>query len=74
MRKTLLTLILIMIALGFLHAETKLTMELWNRWTYQMIDGDVTKNEMALKRGYFRLEPKFSENIKGRFNLDFFQR
>ena len=72
MRKTLLTLILIIVALGFLHAETKLKMELWNRWTYQMIDGDVTKNEMALKRGYFRLEPKFSENIKGRFNLDFF--
>ncbi len=72
MRKTLLTLILIIVALGFLHAETKLKMELWNRWTYQMIDGDVTKNEMALKRGYFRLEPKFSENIKGRFNVDFF--
>ncbi len=72
MRKTILTLILIIVALGFLHAETKLKMELWNRWTYQMIDGDVTKNEMALKRGYFRLEPKFSENIKGRFNVDFF--
>lgn len=72
MRKTLLTLILIIVAFGFLQAETKLKMELWNRWTYQMIDGDVTKNEMALKRGYFRLEPKFSENIKGRFNLDFF--
>ena len=72
MKKTLLTLILIVVALGFLQAETKLTMELWNRWTYQMIGGDVTKNEMALKRGYFRLEPKFSENIKGRFNVDFF--
>ena len=47
-------------------------MELWNRWTYQISDGEVTKNEMALKRGYFRLEPKFSEDIKGRFNLDFF--
>ncbi|MCK4956743.1 MAG: hypothetical protein KAS49_03840, partial [Candidatus Cloacimonetes bacterium] len=34
--------------------------------------GEVKKNEMALKRGYFRLEPKFSNNIKGRFNLDFF--
>ncbi len=55
-----------------LQAETKFKMELWNRWTYQMTDGEVIKNEMALKRGYFRLEPKFSEDIKGRFNLDFF--
>ena len=72
MRKTLLTLILIAVVFGFLHAETNFKMELWNRWTYQMVDGDVTKNEMALKRGYFRLEPKFNDNIKGRFNLDFF--
>ena len=37
-----------------------------------MEDGEVTKNEMALKRGYLRLEPKFGNNIKGRFNVDFF--
>ncbi|MCK5051300.1 MAG: hypothetical protein KAS53_06165 [Candidatus Cloacimonetes bacterium] len=72
MKKVLVILILTLMIVGSLHAETKFKMELWNRWTYQMSDGEVTKNEMALKRGYFRLEPKFSEDIKGRFNLDFF--
>lgn len=72
MKRVLLILIVTSIIIGSLQAETKFKMELWNRWTYQMIDGSVTKNEMALKRGYFRLEPKFSEDIKGRFNLDFF--
>jgi hypothetical protein len=52
--------------------ETKFSMELWNRWTMEQVDGETTQNEMALKRGYFRLEPKITDNIKGRFNLDFF--
>lgn len=72
MKRIEVVLILILMTFGLLQAETKLTMELWNRWTYQMNDGEVIKNEMALKRSYFRIEPKFSENIKGRFNLDFF--
>ncbi len=72
MKKVLLIVILTIVAFGILNAETKLKMELWNRWTYQTIDGEVTKNELALKRGYFRLEPKFGNNIKGRFNVDFF--
>ena len=72
MKKVLVIFVLILTVIGSLQAETKFKMELWNRWTYQMSDGEVTKNEMALKRGYFRLEPKFSKNIKGRFNLDFF--
>ncbi len=72
MKKVLVILILTFMIVGSLQAETKFKMEFWNRWTYQMIDGEVTKNEMALKRGYFRLEPKLSEDIKGRFNLDFF--
>ncbi|MCK4500229.1 hypothetical protein KAU11_07015, partial [Candidatus Babeliales bacterium] len=72
MKKALLIVILTVVAFGILNAETKLKMELWNRWTYQTIDGEVTKNEMALKRGYLRLEPKFGNNIKGRFNVDFF--
>jgi len=71
-KKTLLIVILTVVAFGILNAETKLKMELWNRWTYETIDGEVQKNEMALKRGYFRLEPKFTGKIKGRFNLDFF--
>lgn len=72
MKRIPLILILTLMIIGLLQAETKFTMELWNRWSYVMEDGEVTKNEMALKRGYFRLEPKFSEDIKGRFNLDFF--
>jgi len=72
MKKVLVILILTLMFIGTLQAETKFKMELWNRWTYQMSDGEVTKNEMAFKRGYFRLEPKFNENIMGRFNLDFF--
>ncbi len=72
MKKALLIVILTIVAFGILNAETKLKMEIWNRWSYEMEDGEVTKNEMALKRGYLRLEPKFGNNIKGRFNVDFF--
>ncbi len=63
---------LLILATAFLNAETKLKMEIWNRWTYETCDGEVIKNELAVKRGYFRLEPKFGNNIKGRFNVDFF--
>ena len=72
MKKTLLVVIISVLVFGILNAETKLKMEIWNRWSYVMEDGEVTKNEMAVKRGYFRLEPKFGNNIKGRFNVDFF--
>jgi len=71
-KKALLVVIVAVLVFGILNAETKLKMEIWNRWTYAMEDGEVTKNEMAVKRGYFRLEPKFGNNIKGRFNVDFF--
>jgi len=71
-KKTLLIVILALVAFGILNAETKLSMELWNRWSYETIGGDVQNNEIALKRGYFRMEPKFSGKIKGRLNLDFF--
>lgn len=72
MKKTLLVVILAIFALGILNAGTSLKLEMWNRWTYQMVDGETTKNEMALQRGYFRLEPTFTDKIKGRFNLDFY--
>ena len=72
MKKLILLVVLVFIAALFLNAETKLKMELWNRWTYEKVGDDLTSNELALKRGYFRLEPKFGNNIKGRFNLDFF--
>jgi hypothetical protein len=41
-KKALLIVILTVVAFGILNAETKLKMELWNRWTYQTIDGEVT--------------------------------
>lgn len=63
---------LIVLAVAGLNASTKLSMELWNRWTLETIDGEIQENEIAVKRGYFRLEPQFTSNIKGRFNLDFF--
>ena len=72
MKKVILSILLTIMVVSFLQAETKLKMEIWNRWTYQTVDGENTVNEMALKRGYFRLEPKFSSKIKGRFNVDFF--
>ena len=72
MKRTLLFAVMILLVISSLAAETKLKMELWNRWTLQTEDGELQKNEMALKRGYLRLEPQFGNNIKGRFNLDFF--
>ena len=72
MKKSILLLMFILSIICSLTAKTKLKMELWNRWTYQTEDGVLKKNEMALKRGYFRLEPTFGNNIKGRFNLDFY--
>lgn len=73
MKKNLLVFLVLTMALtAVLQAETKLKMELWNRYTFEQVDGETTKNQFALQRGYFRLEPKFGANIKGRFNVDFF--
>lgn len=72
MKKALLIVVLMLMAISLLNAETKFKAEMWNRWTYRLIDGDVTKNEFALQRGYFRLEPTFTDKIKGRFNVDFY--
>lgn len=72
MKKLIILFVLVFVVMNIAFAETKLKMEIWNRWTYTTQDGEVLQNEMAVKRGYFRLEPKFSQNIKGRFNVDFF--
>lgn len=55
-----------------LASGTKLSMKIWNRYTAEWSDDNFNKSEIAVKRGYLRLEPEFSENIDGRFNLDFF--
>ncbi|MCF7920367.1 MAG: OprO/OprP family phosphate-selective porin [Candidatus Cloacimonetes bacterium] len=72
MKKSLILLVVFLCLAAVASAETKFSMELWNRWTYHMTDGEVDQNEMNLSRGYFRIEPVFTPNIKGRFNLDFF--
>jgi hypothetical protein len=57
---------------GIEVGETKVSMLLWNRYTYVIEDGEVLQSEFALKRGYFRIEPTLTDKIDGRFNLDFF--
>lgn len=49
MKKGILFLLLIVFAVSILSAETKLKMEIWNRWTYKMVDGDLEQNELAAK-------------------------
>lgn len=55
-----------------LGITTKLSMELWNRYTMTRQAGKTQRSIFSLERGYFRLEPSFTDKIKGRFNLDFF--
>ncbi len=63
---------LTIVATTMMAGDTKISMKLWNRYTAGYKDGEFTKSEFALKRGYLRLEPTFSDKIKGRFNVDFF--
>jgi len=73
-KKRVVLLVLFVMLVGIASAQVKLSMELWNRWTYKMIDDtdDAVKNELSLQRGYFSVEPKLTSDIKGRFTLDFF--
>ncbi|MEO0115794.1 MAG: hypothetical protein ABIK93_10045, partial [candidate division WOR-3 bacterium] len=68
----LLTLILLLSYNAFWAAETKLSTELWSRYTYERVADTTKKSVFSLERGYFRVEPTFTDKIKGRFNLDFF--
>jgi hypothetical protein len=65
--------------------ETKLSMTTWERFTLVnepkiiaqaggVKDTSVhtTKGYFSIERGYLRLEPKFTDNIKGRFTMDFY--
>ena len=71
-RKGIVLLLSLIFSLNALWAATKLSMELWNRYTFERIAGETEKSAFSLERGYFRLEPTFTDKIKGRFNLDFF--
>lgn len=55
-----------------LALTTNLSMELWDRYTMVRQAGKTQSSVFSLERGYFRLEPTFTDKIKGRFNLDFF--
>ena len=65
-------LFLIFATISLVGGETKISMKLWNRYTYETSGGEVNASEIALKRGYFRIEPKLTDKIDGRFNLDFY--
>ncbi|MDP8322625.1 MAG: hypothetical protein RAO94_09775 [Candidatus Stygibacter australis] len=76
MRKVLVLFIFVVLLMGVMNAETKLSMELWSRWSYLMLDGadEALQNELSLARGYFGLEQKFTDQISGRFLADFFSK
>lgn len=52
--------------------ESKVSMELWNRYTVDLNNTEISKSYFSLERGYLGIEPTFSDKIKGRFTLDFF--
>ncbi len=76
MKKILVFCIFLVLLTGVVNAETKLSMELWNRWTYLMVDGadDAVQNELSLPRASLILEQKFSDKISGKFMVDFFSK
>lgn len=71
-KRILLFLMLTAAAMSIAAMETKLSMEIWNRYTMTMENSEITKSAFSVERGYFRLEPAFNDKVKGRFNLDFF--
>lgn len=77
--KLIVTALALLMVTGIVYAqEIKLSAELWNRWTLENAkapadsENTITKNSLALERGYLGLEAKFSETIKGRFTIDLF--
>jgi hypothetical protein len=58
--------------LSLIGGDTKISMLLWNRYTREVVDSELTESKFTLERGYFRVEPTITDRIDGRFNLDFF--
>jgi hypothetical protein len=61
--------------------ETKLSGEMWGRWTYETAKykntqseyvNKLSKNYISLERGYLGLETSFTANTKARFTVDMF--
>ncbi len=73
-KKVILFALLILVVPYIVNAvETKYSMEIWNRFTMEDDGSDADPDmSFSLERAYLRIEPKFTDNIKGRFNLDFF--
>ncbi|OQY36899.1 MAG: hypothetical protein B6226_05820 [Candidatus Cloacimonetes bacterium 4572_65] len=75
LQKNYYLLVLVLLVIPYLAkaVETKYSMEIWNRLS--MIDDGSdadASTSFSVERAYLRIEPKFTDNIKGRFNLDFF--
>jgi hypothetical protein len=64
--------LLIVLPASLLGGETKVSMVLWNRYTADVSGGEMNSSVFSLERGYLRLEPAFTDKIKGRFNIDLF--
>jgi len=64
--------LLISFAGSLTAGETKLSMEIWNRYSANLDGTTLTSGLFSVERGYFSLEPVISDNLKGRFTLDFF--
>lgn len=63
----------LLLPIGMNAIPTKLSMELWNRFTnFTIGSNDASKNYFSLERGYLGIEPTFNDNLKGRFTVDIF--
>jgi len=60
------------VSFGLIGGETKMSALLWNRYTSEIVDNEITDSKFTIERGYFRIEPTITNKIDGRFNLDFF--
>lgn len=73
-KRITLFLILSLLFLSVIAGETKYKFEIWSRYQASFLNEnefELTKNQIYSPRGYFTVEPKLSDYIKGRFTLDF---
>jgi hypothetical protein len=72
---------LLFVSLQVSAIETKLSGEMWGRWTYETTKNKdansnyinkISKNYISLERGYMGLETAFTANTKARFTVDMF--
>lgn len=75
----LLTLVIAVLSMSLVAQEIKISGEMWNRWTMDSgttaadtMNTSIRSNTLSLERGYFGLEAKFTETVKGRFTVDMF--